>query len=184
MKRWVAMLGTCTLIAEPNLNAGTVASQALARPELSSPAGSSLDNAFGEQIDTRTGSAQFKVTDVSVKTNSGLPMSVGRKQVVGQRRLEQSSMGYFDNYPLSWVGRQRGRAFASEHTSNGNRHYPGSTSTPLPLHWSPAANGPPWSGCAHCMAAARPTPWAGWGQDATSAMPNSVALNVPLRAHA
>lgn len=105
-----ATVALCVLSASPPLNAGTAATQLLARPEMSSPAAASSDNAFGAEIDPRTGSTQFRVADVSVQTTSGLPMSVGRKLVVSQQRLESPALGMYDN----WGGVRNGAEPAKE----------------------------------------------------------------------
>lgn len=46
---------------------------------------------FGEQVNLFDGNTEFKVTDISVATNSGMPLTLGRKLKVSSDRLDSNA---------------------------------------------------------------------------------------------
>lgn len=44
---------------------------------------------FGEGVNLKDGSTSFSATDISIRTNSGLPMTIGRSYGVNVRDIDQ-----------------------------------------------------------------------------------------------
>jgi len=58
------------------------------------------DNAFGDQINLYNGATEFDVTDVSIPGNNALPVAVGRRFRIDQRRIDPGYLGGFGEWDL------------------------------------------------------------------------------------
>jgi RHS repeat-associated protein len=86
------------LLVQSNAQASNIASQWYARPVADNVSQFKADGAFGEQIDLKTGSTRFRMTDINVKTNSGMNMSLGRILSMTRTQLEAPQSTYFAHY--------------------------------------------------------------------------------------
>jgi YD repeat-containing protein len=70
---------------------------------------------FGDQTNLQTGVTEFKVTDVSVKTNSGLLMSVGRKLDTNSNSTKMGIYGGSDYYDGVFSGEEPSKDIFGRH---------------------------------------------------------------------
>jgi hypothetical protein len=68
------------------------------------------DDLFGDKVNLYTGALEFVQTDVSLPGNSSLPISVGRRLVVGQAPINGTLLGSRNSPPArhicgkDWLG--------------------------------------------------------------------------------
>lgn len=102
------------------------------------------DDTFGERVSLFSGSTEFSITDVSIPGNNDLPVSLGRRLVIQDRRrgsvdLSNNFLGGFDDWDVEvpylegtfsaagWVVQDQNAQATANRCSNAARPHPEST---------------------------------------------------------